>query len=167
MIVDIVVQISLLPLGRGMSTEGKRLCTVVWVQERYGRESVQCVANASSASRIISISTKTLELTLFEWKKTDYLVVDYYSRFIEIAKVTSTTAGSVISHLKSIFACHRILEVVVSDNGPQYSSAASRISRKSTNLITWLAVPSILKPMGRLREWWKQRNSWRIHTWLC
>ena len=30
---------------------------------------------------------------------------------------------SVISHLKSIFARHGIPEVVVSDNGPQYSSA--------------------------------------------
>ena len=62
---------------------------------------------------------------LFEWKKTEYLlVVDYYSRFIEVAKLTSTTAASVISHLKSIFARHGIPEVVVSDNGPQYSSAA-------------------------------------------
>ena len=52
------------------------------------------------------------------------LVVDYYSRFIEITKLTSTTAASVISHLKSIFARHGIPEVVVSDNGPQYSSAA-------------------------------------------
>ena len=62
---------------------------------------------------------------LFEWKKTEYLlVVDYYSRFIEVAKLTSTTAASVIVHLKSIFACHWIPEVVVSDNGPQYSSKA-------------------------------------------
>ena len=61
---------------------------------------------------------------MFEWKKTDYLlVVDYYSQFIEIAKLTSTTAVGVISHLKSIFARHGIPEVVVSDNGPQYSSA--------------------------------------------
>ena len=61
---------------------------------------------------------------LFEWKKTDYLlVVDYYSRFIEIAKLTLTTAMGVISHLKSIFARHGIPEVVVLDNGPQYSSA--------------------------------------------
>ena len=50
-------------------------------------------------------------------------MVDYYSWFIEIAKLTLTTAVGVISHLKSIFTCHRIPEVVVSDNGPQYSSA--------------------------------------------
>ena len=61
---------------------------------------------------------------MFEWKKTEYLlVVDYYSRFIEVSKLTSTTA-SVITHLKSIFARHGIPQVVVSDNGPQYSAAA-------------------------------------------
>jgi len=59
---------------------------------------------------------------LFEWNKVDDLVVvEYYSRFIEIAKLTSTTATSVISHLKSIFSRHGIPETVVSDNGPQYS----------------------------------------------
>jgi transposase InsO family protein len=62
---------------------------------------------------------------LFEWKKVDYLlVVDYYSRYIEIAKLTSTSANSVITHLKSIFSRHGLPETVMSDNGPQYSAAA-------------------------------------------
>ena len=34
------------------------------------------------------------DLTMFEWKKNDYLlVIDYYSRFIEVAKLNSTTAA--------------------------------------------------------------------------
>ena len=62
---------------------------------------------------------------LFEWKKNDYLlVVDYYSKFIEVAKLSSTTATHVISHLKSIFARHGIPATVMSDNGPQYSAMA-------------------------------------------
>ena len=62
---------------------------------------------------------------LFEWKKSDYLlVVDYYSRFIEVAELTSTTAACVITRVKSIFARHGIPEVVTSDNGPQYASKA-------------------------------------------
>ena len=61
---------------------------------------------------------------LFEWKQVSYLlVVDYYSRFIEIAKLSSTTSRGVINHLKSIFARHGIPQIVVSDNGPQYSSS--------------------------------------------
>ena len=44
---------------------------------------------------------------MFEWKKVDYLlVVDYYSRYniIKITKLTSTSATSIITHLKSIFS---------------------------------------------------------------
>ena len=42
---------------------------------------------------------------LFELNKTTYLlVVDYFSRFVEIQKLTSTTSANVITVLKSIFA---------------------------------------------------------------
>ena len=51
------------------------------------------------------------------------LVVDYYSRYIEIAKLTSISANNIIAHLKSIFSQHGIPETVMSDNGPQYSAA--------------------------------------------
>ena len=62
---------------------------------------------------------------LFEWKHKNYLlIVDYYSRYIEIALLKQTTAEEVIKHTKSIFARHGIPELVISDNGPQYSSKA-------------------------------------------
>ena len=64
-----------------------------------------------------------MESDLFEWHKNVYtLVVDYYSRFIEIAKLSSATSTEIVTHLKSIFARHGIPEVFISDNGPQYSS---------------------------------------------
>lgn len=60
---------------------------------------------------------------LFELKGTHYLlVVDYFSRYPEVIKLTSTTSVSIISLLKSIFSRHGIPEVFHSDNGPQYSS---------------------------------------------
>ena len=62
---------------------------------------------------------------LFEWKKTNYLiVVDYYSRYIEMARLSTSTSNDVITHLKSIFARHGIPQTVMSDNGPQYAAAA-------------------------------------------
>ena len=60
---------------------------------------------------------------LFEIKGQKYLlVVDYFSRYVEVANLTSTTAQTVINHLKSIFSRHGIPKRLISDNGPQYSS---------------------------------------------
>ena len=60
---------------------------------------------------------------LFEWKKTNYLLmIDYFSRWIEIAKLKQTTSQCVIDHIRSIFARHGIPETLISDNGPQYSA---------------------------------------------
>ena len=50
--------------------------------------------------------------------------MDYFSRWIEIARLDQTTATAVIQHTSSIFACQGIPEVVISDNGPQYTSEA-------------------------------------------
>ena len=42
---------------------------------------------------------------LFELNKQSYLlVVDYYSRFLEVIKLSSTTSSSIESAIKSIFA---------------------------------------------------------------
>ena len=54
------------------------------------------------------------------------LIVDYYSRYIEIARLNRQTAAEVINHTKSIFARHGIPEIVISDNGPQFGSEAYR-----------------------------------------
>ena len=61
---------------------------------------------------------------LFEYKKKQHLlVVDYYSRFIEVVELTNTTSAEVICEFKRIFSRHGIPQCMISDNGPQYSSA--------------------------------------------
>ena len=61
---------------------------------------------------------------LFELNHSHYLiVVDYFSRFPEVIKLTSTTSANVIAALKAVFTRHGIPEIVRSDNGPQYLSA--------------------------------------------
>jgi len=60
---------------------------------------------------------------LFAFNGDNYIVaVDYYSNFLEVDCLRSTSSSAVIQSLNVIFARHGIPDVVVSDNGPQYSS---------------------------------------------
>ena len=60
---------------------------------------------------------------LFELAGITYLlVVDYFSRYPEVIKLTSTTSKSIITALKSIFSRYGVPQVLMSDNRPQYDS---------------------------------------------
>ena len=59
---------------------------------------------------------------LFQWDNAMYLViVDYYSRYIEVANIISTTTAYVKGKMKSIFARPAVPEIT--DNGPQFFAA--------------------------------------------
>ena len=74
-------------------------------------------------SEFPSLPWQKLATDLFYWKGSAYLlIIDYYSRYIETAKVSSESSSEVIRHAKSIFARHVIPKQIISDNGPQYSS---------------------------------------------
>ena len=65
---------------------------------------------------------------IFFWNQTDYLlVVDYYSKFPLLKKLANTQSSTVIAHLKPVFEEHGIPSTFVTDNGPQYSSVATRM----------------------------------------
>ena len=62
-------------------------------------------------------------LDLFELQNEHYLVItDYFSKFFEVTKLSSTTSASTIKHLKPHFARYGIPDEVISANGPQFSS---------------------------------------------
>ena len=67
--------------------------------------------------------------------------MDFYSRFIEISKLSGITADDVIGLLKSIFARHGIPNEVVSDNGPQYSSQRFADFSKEYNFVHTTSSP--------------------------
>ena len=49
-------------------------------------------------------------------------MVDYYSRWFDIKEISDETSHSVIKALREAFATHGIPDVIMSDNGPQYSA---------------------------------------------
>ena len=78
-------------------------------------------------STFLELPWQKIGMDIFKWQKLAYLIiVNYYSRFIEIAQLDRTTADAVIQRCKSIFSRHCILEEVVMDNGSQFDSNAFR-----------------------------------------
>ena len=51
------------------------------------------------------------------------VLVDSYSRWLEVEVVEDITAETIVSHLRGIFARIGIPEMLVSDNGPQFNSS--------------------------------------------
>ena len=62
------------------------------------------------------------------------MVVDYTSNSPEVAKLHDLSSTATISHMKSIMARHGLPSVVVSDNGPQFSSREFRQFAKQYGL---------------------------------
>ena len=68
-------------------------------------------------------------------KSSNYILInDYFSRFIEVIKLKSTISEAIIEALKSVFFLYGILEITMSDNGPQYSSNEFKVFAKKYNL---------------------------------
>ena len=66
---------------------------------------------------------ENLAADLFMWNNKSYLlVVDFYSRYFEVAVLYATTSADVIHHMKSFFSRHGIPKSIVTDNGSQFTS---------------------------------------------
>ena len=48
------------------------------------------------------------------------VVVDAKSKWLEVLRVSSTTAEATVQALRVLFATHGLPEEIVSDNGPQF-----------------------------------------------
>ena len=66
----------------------------------------------------------TVATDLFEIKNSKYLLlVDYCSRFPILHKLGGTTSKVIVQEMKAVFAELGVPDVIVSDGGPQYTSA--------------------------------------------
>ena len=78
-----------------------------------------------NAHPIPSLPWNKVGTDLFEHEGDNYLIlVDYFSNFIEVVPLRQDTKSeTVIKHIKMNIARYGIMETLISDNGPQYSSA--------------------------------------------
>ena len=66
----------------------------------------------------------TVATDLFETKNSKYLlIVDYYSRFPVLHKLGSTMSKVLVQEMKAVFAKLGVPNIIISDGGPQYTSA--------------------------------------------
>ena len=87
---------------------------------------------------------------LFQWSSGDYLlVVNYYSRFIEVELLENTTSSTVVHHTKLILARHGIPTVIISDNGPQFTAKEyqkfTRVGNRAYHIKSTLLLLSTVK----------------------
>lgn len=91
-------------------------CSICEKERKYPPEPLQ-------PTQLPDYPWQKVGMDLFEQKGHKYLIViDYYSRWIEISHLQNTISGSIVNHCKSIFAKYGIPESVISDNGPQFIS---------------------------------------------
>ncbi len=87
---------------------------------------------------------------LFQYEGNNYItVVDYYSKFPEVRKLSKTTSKAVINSMKSIFAVQGIPEEVVTDNGPCYNSSEFAEFAREWNFIHTTSSPGYPKSNGQ------------------
>jgi len=94
-----------------------------------------------------------LAADLFELQGKVYLiVVDYYSRWFEIKKLNDQSSARVILILKELFSTHGIPDIIVSDNGPQFSSDAFRLFATEYDFVHVTSSPKYPRADGEVER---------------
>ncbi|XP_039192295.1 uncharacterized protein K02A2.6-like, partial [Crotalus tigris] len=70
------------------------------------------------------------------------VLVDSHSKWLEVVPVSSTTTAKTIQVLRGIFAAHGLPDVIVSDNGPQFTSSEFQAFLQANFLLSYRTTPS-------------------------
>lgn len=69
------------------------------------------------------------------------VVVDAYSRWLEVRLMLSTTSEAVIKSLRSLFATHGLPDLLILDNSLQLTSVAFEVFLASLGIRHGLVLP--------------------------
>lgn len=96
---------------------------------------------------------KKIGCDLFMFKNKKFLIlVDYFSKFVEIKEIENETSNQIINSMYKIFSSYGIPEIVVSDGGPCFSAVETGKSD------IYFRVPITLNQMGKSRDSCKQQK---------
>ena len=85
--------------------------------------------------------------------KQDYLViVDYYSKFVEVKKLNSKTASAVITSFQQVFRTHGIPWRIFSDGGPPFNSAEYRNFLRDYDIQPVISSPKFPRSNGMVER---------------
>ena len=103
----------------GLSKQIEEMVSACHTCAKVRPEPKETLMSASFPSR----PWERVGVDLFELHGKVYIViVDYYSRWVEHRKLTSLTSEHTIEVLKEVFATHGIPDLILTDNGPQFSA---------------------------------------------
>eukprot|EP00117_Sycon_ciliatum_P006153 scpid22330/ scgid9810/ Uncharacterized protein K02A2.6 len=128
---------SLTTSSRSIVSEASCLTCKVYCATAFAWLFRPCYSLRSSRSctMVTKVSRRVELVMVARYLCRQYLItVDYFSRYIDVACLSSTTSRAVITHLKSIFAAHGYPDIFVSDNGPQFASDAFAQFMSSCNI---------------------------------
>ena len=78
--------------------------------------------------------------------RTLLVLCDYYCNFIDVGRLNTVTSRNVIREMKETFAQYGIPDIVVTRNGPQFSSAEFAVS---ANTLMFTPRPTIHSQIER------------------
>ena len=80
------------------------------------------------------------------------LVLDYFSRYVQVAKLSRTTSPDVTANLQSMFVRHGIPEQLISGHGPQFSSTSFSKFAKDYGFTNILTSPQYPQANGEVER---------------
>lgn len=118
--------------------------------ENVSRACTQCLENAPEQSKSSLISWPST-LRPFERVHIDFLgpiqgkmfliLVDSFSKWVEVFQMANTTATTTVEKLRECFARFGLPDTIVSDNGPQFTSSDYKIFCKRNGINCMFSPP--------------------------